>query len=424
VGGVIASEQNDDRLVERGPNSMQLTDDVAALLGELALTGDVMPASPSARNRFIAKGGKLWPVPTSPRSFISTPLLSPRAKLRLLREPFVRRATVANESVASFIERRLGREPLAAFVAPFFQGVYAGDVRALSAELTMRRLVESERQHGSLAGGVVRAARAARRTRSAKPRHRHSSVSLRRGLGQLPTALATALGDRIQYNARVLSLADGPGGRCQVTVERPWGLVCEWADHVIVATPAHAIPDVGLRGARADHVASIRTTDHAPIATITIGVRRSAVLGDVAGFGFLATEAEPCTVLGVLFTSSMFPGRCPDDEHLFTCFVGGTRARENAALGTDALVARVMIDLRQLLGVRGDPTFVSHTRSPRAIPQYTIRHRGVLEGASAIEAACDGLTFAGSWRHGVSVGDCIRGGRLAAQRALQHVGRA
>ena len=92
-------------------------------------------ALPESKKRFVVKGGEPVALPAGPLGFIKTSLFSARAKLRLLKEPFIGRpAAGVEESIAEFARRRLGSEFLDYAVGPFVSGVYAGDPQKLSVQ--------------------------------------------------------------------------------------------------------------------------------------------------------------------------------------------------------------------------------------------------------------------------------------------------
>src|SRR5207237_1755948 len=136
---------------------------------------------------------------------LTTRLLSARGKLRLLADPFVRRASDPEESVHAFFARRLGTEVADRFVEPFVGGIFAGSARALTASEAFPILARWETEHGSL----LRAAIAAR-GKKRDPSLPRGLLSFRAGLETLPRALAAALGGRLEISTRVASLP--PGG--------------------------------------------------------------------------------------------------------------------------------------------------------------------------------------------------------------------
>jgi protoporphyrinogen/coproporphyrinogen III oxidase len=163
VGGVVRTTMRDGYLVEHGPNSCMLTPELALLIDAIGLTPSVRQAAPQAQRRFIVRNGAPIVVPTSPPAMLRSPLFSLRAKLRVLAEPFFgKRVDTADESVAAFVRRRLGEEPLAWAVDPFVSGVYAGDPEQLSVTHAFPRLAALERDHGSLLRGAIAMGRKSR----------------------------------------------------------------------------------------------------------------------------------------------------------------------------------------------------------------------------------------------------------------------
>jgi len=90
AGGCIGTTRHDGLLMEAGPNSaLETTPLIGQLFGELGIAARKIEPSSVARNRYILRDGRLIALPLSPPGFIGSGLFSTRAKLRLLREPFV-----------------------------------------------------------------------------------------------------------------------------------------------------------------------------------------------------------------------------------------------------------------------------------------------------------------------------------------------
>src|SRR5215467_9444996 len=203
VGGVIQSSEVEGFLIERGPNSLRGSHEFLDLVEELNLTAELITADPRAP-AYVYAGGELHAVPMSPPALVKTKLISNAAKLRLLREPFVKsRRGGGEESVASFVRRRLGDEILERLVEPFLSGVYAGDSEELSLQACFPKLAEFEAEAGGILRGALRAARrsrggarngAGRPKRSLRP---YRLCSFRQGLSALPEALSGSLGGRL-----------------------------------------------------------------------------------------------------------------------------------------------------------------------------------------------------------------------------------
>src|SRR5499425_2072836 len=169
VGGVIQTREVEGFLIESGPNSLRGSHEFLDLVEELNLTGELITADPRAP-AYVYADGRLQAVPMSPPALVKTKLISNAAKLRLLREPFVKaRRGGGEESIASFVRRRLGNEVLERMVAPFLSGVYAGDPEELSVQACFPKLAEFEAEAGSLLRGALRSAQQSRRE-AARPK--------------------------------------------------------------------------------------------------------------------------------------------------------------------------------------------------------------------------------------------------------------
>jgi protoporphyrinogen/coproporphyrinogen III oxidase len=126
-------------------------------------------------------------------------------------------------------------------------------------------------------------------------------------------------------------------------------------------------------------------------------------------------------VLGAVFSSSLFPQRAPEGHVLLTVFVGGTRDPDLVQADPQTLTARVLDDLRPLLGARGDPTFREVQVWPKAIPQYVLGYGRFKDIADVVERRNPGLVLAGTYRDGVSLGEAMTSGEQAAARTIQRL---
>lgn len=407
AGGVIRTLATDGFLVELGPNSVRMTDEMEALLDDLGLTDEVLTADPRAP-RYVYHDGKLQRAPMGPASLVTTGLLSARAKLRLLGEPFAGRGRGGDEpTIAEFVTRRLGREIHDVLVSAFISGVYAGDTTRLSADAVFPKLVELEREHGSiLRGGLARMRAkksAAPAPSAAEPKRRRRPLtisSLEGGLARLPVAIAEALGKRLRLGAPVVAI-ERDGERFVVRTE---GDRFD-ASRLVVATPAREA--AALLAPLAPRAAELLDAiEYPPLVSVALAYRFEEVVHSCEGFGFLAPRVAGLRTLGGIFGSSLFANRAPEGWHTFTCFVGGATDPSAIDLDDDALVAQVAADLERVVGASGEPRVLSVTRWSRAIPQYTIGHRArVAEIERDAERA--GVRLLGNYLHGVSVGECI-----------------
>jgi len=418
VGGVTRTERRDGFLAETGPNSLTTPKPaVAALLTELGLAEQLLEASPAARRRYLVRDGRLTPLPASPLQFLTSPLLSPGAKLALLREPFVPASDPeVEESIADFVRRRLGAEALDYVAGPFVAGIYAGEPEALSLRHALPKLHALEQEHGSLGAAVLAQIRSRRRRPGGS---RNRILSFPAGMGELAERIAEQLGDRIRTGCAVCKVARR-GSTWTVTTPKGEARV----DALVFAGPSYAFGEIGFDCDGGDRLRAVADIPYAPVAVVVLGFARGAVAHSLDGFGVLVPAVERRRVLGVLFSSSAFPGRAPEDHVTLTTFVGGTRQPGLAGLGREALIALVCEELTELLGAFGEPVFRHVTVWPRAIPQYVLGYGRWLDILEQVEGANPGLALAGSYREGVSLGDAISSGLAAGDRIGVHLGGA
>lgn len=415
VGGNIRSERDGEWQIEVGPNTVIMKPSLYALLEELDLLEEAQPANVISRKRFVVLDGRPVALPMGPLDALTSPLIGWRGWMRLAREPFIGHGP-GEESLADFVERRLGSRILTHMVDPFVSGVYAGDPARLSVQAAMPRLAALERDHGSLLRGGLAHLRQARRESSPVPAGwRGKLVSFPQGLQRLAECLAERIAAR--PTATVACEQEIVGVRRE---RENWVVSArggrEWrATNLVLAVPALAAAKL-LAPLDAALAEPLETFAYPPVNTIALGFRDTDVAHPLDGFGMLIPRSEGRRTLGALFASTLFPGRAPAGHALINAFLGGHRDPAAAEGDDDTQVARVLADLSDLLGIRGEPVWCRISRWPRAIPQYELGHLTRLKALDAALTGHPGLYLAGNWRGGIAVGDCLENGRRLGER--------
>ncbi len=411
TGGAIRSEAEAGWLFEHGPNTILGGEPaLATLLADLGLDAAVVPAAPEAKHRYVVRRGRPVALPLSPPALLRSRLFSVRAKAAFLAEFLTRpRVRTADLSLQDFIRGHFNAEIVDYALNPFVTGIYAGNPAKLSTRHAFPKLLEIERTHGSLLRGQLAAARAR------PPGVRPGIFSFAAGLQVLPDTLAARLPvGTLVTGARLEALLPG----------QPWNVVwhdgtatrTEAFDRVVAALPAPALAQLrfGPHGERP--LAALDAIEHPPVASLFLGYRREQVAHPLDGFGLLVPEVERRSILGVLFSSSLFPGRAPAGHVALTVLIGGTRQPALARQSPAALLATAAPDLAALLGVEGAPVFQRSEFWPRAIPQYDLGYEQHLETMAAAERALPGLLIGGQARDGISVPACLAAGEKLAAR--------
>lgn len=421
AGGRIETSLEQGFVLEHGPQGFLDKEPATLELARWAEVADeLLPATDSASDRFIARRGALRPVPLSPPAFLTSPLLSLPGRLRCMAEHFGRRHPGGDESVFEFASRRIGREAAEILVDSMVTGVFAGDSRQLSLAATFPRMAAMEAEHGSLTRALFASMRRARREggRSAGPSGPGGTLtSFLRGMQALPDAVADRLGSRLRLGCPVRALNHGDD---RITLTTEAGEVV--ADRVVLACDPSPAASLLARivPAASEPLSGMGTV---PVTVVMAAYPDSAFPQRPEGFGFLVPRPENLGILGTLFCHSIFRGHAPEGHLLLRTMVGGAREPEIAHLDDDALLAQVRRAHATLLGADPEPERVWIVRWPEAIAQYTIGH---LERVARAEAAARtaGVHLTGSAYRGVSVNDCIANARrLAADLASEQITR-
>ena len=426
VGGVIQSIRKDGFLAEFGPNTiLETSPKIAQLVRDAGLEARKLATDPKAEARYVVRYGRPIEMPGKPLGFFTTPLFTAKAKLAVLREPFIKpRRDGVEESIAQFVVRRFNQEFLDHAIDALVAGIYAGDPHKLSLPHAFPKLKALEDNYGSMIKGQIFGARD-RKKSGEVAKDRAAKFSFDEGLQVLPDTLATQLGDSIKRNAPGAKLTRTKDGWRVTTAsgETEFGAVifCGTAHRLaeleIIGAPS--IVRQGVTVAQAEQCSALREfseISYPPVGAVVLGFRREDVTHPSQGFGMLIPKIEGFKILGTIFSSALFPNRAPAGHVTLTSYIGGARYPELGLLPPEQLVEATMADLRMLLGVKGPPVF-THTRTwSKAIPQYNVGYGKYRELLKVIEAKNTNLFFAGHYRDGVSLGDSIVSGVNIAER--------
>lgn len=432
VGGTLRTYRRGEFLLEAGPDSFISEKPEALMLAKrIGLEHHLIETNNEHRRSFIVRAGRLRPVPEGFQllapsrlwPFIASDIFSWQGKARMALELILPRRLSRNgshdESLAEFVRRRFGREALERMAQPMVGGIYTADPEKLSLKATMPRFLEMERKHRSLIWAMWNGRRKISRAEvSGTSGARYSLfLTLDEGIQLLSDTLASRLPRgvlRLSTNVERLSF-DKEKKEWMIQTDR--GETIQ-ADAVCLALPAFAAGAL-LREMDAQLGQELEAIPYASTATINFGWRREDIPHPLDGFGFVVPFAERRAILACTFTSVKFKGRAPEGHAVLRAFVGGALQPEMFALDEEEMTARVLKDLRELLGVEKPPLFSVVEKWPRSMAQYMIGH---LERVARIKQrvyALGTLQLAGNAYHGAGIPDCIRGGERAADEIIK-----
>lgn len=413
-GGLIYTDRIDGYTIEAGADSMLAQKPAAIeLCGELGLGDELQPLN--CRGAFVLRDLRLYALPRESllgiprtwRGLAEYDLLPIVGRLRVALEPLVpvRRAR-EDESVASFFARRFGRATVDAIAQPLLGGIHAGNIDELSMQTLFPRLVDLEREHGS----VLRGLRRRRPSTASRDAGSSAFVALRGGMATLVSALEARVGaDAIRYRCAARRLIPWHGGW---RISAGDDLVD--ARRVIIAAPAHAAAELLTRvdpeAARiAAHVPYVST------ASVALAWRREQVEHPLIGTGFVvARGGASIRITACTWVSSKWTHRAPEDRVLLRAFMGGAHDPDAVNLTDEEMVSTVCNDLRVVLGIHGPPELTRVYRWRQAGAQHIVGGPDRLAALHARLAPHPGLFVAGSGFGSVGIPDCVADARRIA----------
>ena len=462
LGGKVHTVRRDGFVVEGGPDSAIIEKPWPITTAREVGIGDrFLDCNEDIRKSFVFTRGRLHElpegiilmVPTRMVPFALSGLISWPGKVRMGMDLLLPRGGAAtpgpagaagsalDESLGDFVRRRLGKEALARIAEPIVAGIHAGDPENMSVRATFPMFLDMELEYRSLIVAMLKRRKARQKaaaarggtgapgsgqggSRSSGPKSYF--YSFRTGLQDLSDAVVASLpADRLHAGTGVKAMttagssAGEEDGAAAYALELSDGTRVV-ADAVVLATPAWASGDL-LRPVAPLAANDLSSIEYVTTATASVAFRRDQVGHDLKGFGFVVPRAEDRPVMATTWSSSKFDGRAPDGRVLLRSFLGRAGREAAAQLDDDEMGRVVRAELREIMGISAEPEFIEIFRWPRGMPQYRVGHVDLVAHIEAAVARVPGIELAGGAYHGIGIGDCLREGAAAAERALEHV---
>ncbi|MCZ6701602.1 MAG: protoporphyrinogen oxidase [Ignavibacteria bacterium] len=416
VGGSIETVMENNFLFDRGPNNaLETTPIIAQLVEELNLMDQLVYANKAGNKRYILRNNVLIALPMSPLAFFKSNLFSGRAKLRLMKEPFIGKSLDGyHQSIAEFVTRRLGQEFLDYAINPFVAGVYAGNPEDLSVKSAFPKLYALEEKYGGLILGTIRSMRK-RKKRKEQSKQSAKMFSFKDGMKVLPEAIKTSLGNRVKLSAPVVSIKRTGDGNYGVAYKEGKQILTLLADVVLSTIPAYNAADLfghfdhGLN----KHLLSVY---YPPVLVLYLVYNKNDIGQPLDGFGFLIPSKEDKSFLGAIWSSVIFPNRAYSNNAVFTLFVGGSRNPDFINENEEKLIKTVRNEFEELMKITGEPVYFAKRTWHKAIPQYLIGYVEHENYFDHFEHDNKGIILSGNYRGGISVGDCIKNAEIVVDK--------
>lgn len=485
LGGNVKSHRTEDGFLwEEGPNSFATQPSIVRISHELGIDDQLVFADESLPP-WVNHNGKLHPLPKGqggkgPKGQLEL-VFGPNGVLKfalvgdLLSWPGKIRAGIGafighmpepedkEETIRDWVTRILGEEVFLRCIDPFVSGVYAGNPETLSMKAALSKIARIERysyeidwnKFGAIFyGGLARQVELTKERKADPPKPEWVEFeygnpgSYKEGLATLPNAIKEELGDKIKLEWKLTTIDNNPdsaddGYRYIATYETPTGTQKIKTKAIVSTAPTHALQNTVLENVMPQATKLLnkirsnilrKGVYHPPVAAVTVAYPKSSFnnvelpngfgnLQNLPGFGSLNPRTEGVRTLGTLWSSSLFPGRCPEDYNLLLNYIGGSRDVGIADLNEEELVNEVDKGCRQVL-LKPDapaPKVVGMKLWPTAIPQYELGHLEMMAELEEIEKDMDGLWVCGNYRTGVAFPDCVTFGYEHAKVVLDHL---
>lgn len=434
LGGKIYSEKVDGFIVEGGPDCF-LADkpSVAQLCSQLGIEDAIIPSNEASKRTYVLNKGKLCELPEGLMSLVPTkiipfalsPLVSWPGKIRMALDLVIpKKKADSDESLASFVRRRLGEEALDKIAEPLIGGIHAGDPEKMSLKATFPRFLQMEQNYGSMMRAMLAGRKnvpSPKKTPTIGGKPKTFFMTFNEGMSQLTDAVAAKLdSEKVIMGKAVTKLERMKNEQgqyiYQVNID---GMPAIEADAVILATPAYT--SAKLMADVDNEIAE--TLSEIPLvssATVNLAYKKSDLKDDLQAFGLVIPRSEKRKIMAVTYSSTKWNNRTPDENYVvFRAFVGGARNQEYAELADEKMLALVRDEIKDIMGIAAEPVLSKIYRWQKGMPQYTMGH---LERIDTIEKKSDqlkGIYIVGGAYRGVGVPDCVNAGTGAAKKALE-----
>lgn len=435
-GWLWSTRRSDGAVFEHGPRGIRPTGPVGRntlnMVEDLGLEKEILSVRRdhvASQNRYLYVNKKLHRMPSGISGVVHT--VTPFSRPLLLdiaKEVLVKKGQKDDESIHSFISRRLGKELADIAVDSFCRGIFAGDCRKLSMRSCFPAVYNVEQRRRSLILGtlldsvfkpagsqpVVPAGSLAQRAIEES----WTQWSLKRGVESLPESIA----EYLERSGRVQLHRDAPVKQITPSASG-WKIDLEdgviSADHIISALPANALSSA-LPQSCQPLAQQLQEICYVTVAVVNLEYDGSVL--PAVGFGHLLPSWEDQGVLGVVYDSVAFPqhNSTSGQTTRLTVMMGGAWFQETYGdperVTEEFLLPIATQAVRSQLGITAAPRWSRVMLHRDCIPQYYEGHHQRLESIQGfIKKNNLSLSLIGSSYEGVSVNDVIFSGRRAVE---------
>lgn len=402
LGGKMLSVSHNQDIIEWGPRAIRPIGKgrvFLELVFDLNLQSKLIAANAAAKGRFISVDKKLLALPKHPLQIFSSELLKGWFSVlwkELKSKPQSRKQDI---SVYDFFKDHVGEEFVNRIIDPGFSGIYAGDIKRMSAKAVIPKLVNFEETKGSLIKGFFGQKKSAHEVPGDFQNwDKHPMVTLEGGMNTVIQKIAEHHALNVINSATINNVNPKTG-------ELTYNDKTETFDRIISTLPSNALADVVTDS----NLKSVfNQIEYSKLAVVNLTFPKGTVFPK--GFGFLVPSIEKTPLLGCLFNHHIFPEFSPSGQPSLTLMIGGANNPEVLSLSDEEITDIGFKAIQERLGKLPHPDRTMLKRWNNAIPHYTLGH---VEQVEEIEKLTQDskLTVGGNFLKGVAVTDCILNAR-------------
>ena len=423
AGGTIETEIRDGFILEKGPDSFISEKPwVLDLCKKLGIESEILDTQNENRKAFVVKNGRLIALPegfyliapTQMASLAVTPLFSILGKIRMASEVFIpRKPSDSDESIASFIRRRFGKEALERVGQPMIAGIYSGDPGRLSLSATMPKFKELERQHGSVIRGLIKNAKDHKIPPKVNGPRYGLFLSFDKGMETLIRAITAGLPkEALHLNSRVKVECRDPSGKWIISDNsgrrQSFDAICLSVNARQAAALVRNVDPIF-----ADKLGRLYFES---VATLNLAYKKAQISHALNSFGLVIPAIEKKSLTACTFASQKYRNRSPEGYVLLRAFIGGAFGKEFFLMNDKDLEKTVTDDLRKLLNIAGEPYFYCISRHPNSLPQYAVNHKQWVAQIEESATSYPGLFLTGASYRGTGITNCVKDAELEADK--------
>ena len=426
LGGVIGTIKQNGVLMERGPDAFISTKPWARdLCQEIGIADWLIGTTNQYRRSFVVRNNNLYATPQgfymmAPSMIIPlarSPIFSLKGKLRMAMDLLLPpKDSGGDESLESFVVRRLGREVFERIAQPMIGGIYAADPSKLSLRSTMPQFYEMEQQYGSIIRALLAGKKDSNQQDASGPRY-SLFLSFQSGMQTLVEELSRQIPkDNVFTDTKVHRVELQPEkNRWIVNFNQNQHIE---ADLVCIALPAcHTAAIIKPVSPKISNL--LGSISYSSSITVNLSFRREHIDHPLDGMGFVVPAIERKSILACSFSSVKFGNRAPENIVLLRAFMDLTWESNIINRSEKQIIDLVLRDLNTLLGIQGNPVDVLVSKYDNAIAQYYLGHLERVEQIESEVAKLTGLAFAGNAFHGVGIPDCINSAEKAVTKLFR-----